>query len=211
MNNQMKGHWNTTYQSREVNILGWYEEKPTPCLRLLTKCDISKDDPILDVGVGASTFIDSLIEKEFTNIIAVDISETALKRLRERLGREKASKVTWIIDDLTEPKHINRLQNIAVWHDRAFLHFLITEDQIQTYFSTLKKTVRRGGYVIIAAFALGGARKCSGLDVKNYDSIMLATRLGEEFKVIESFDYVYTMPSGDQRPYIYTFFQRKQS
>jgi cyclopropane fatty-acyl-phospholipid synthase-like methyltransferase len=210
MDNEMKEHWNDVYESTEVKTLGWYEDKPTLCLRLLAKCNIEKSDPILDVGAGASTFIDSLLDEEYTNIIATDISEMALSKLKERLGVRKASKVKWIVDDIAKPAYVYKLENITVWHDRAVLHFLLEKDQIQTYFSTLKKIVRNGGYVIIAAFSLKGAKKCSGLDVKNYDGNMLIENLGEEFHLIEALDYDYRMPSGDIRPYIYTLFQRQR-
>ena len=206
----MKEHWNEVYESTEVKTLGWYEDKPTLCLQLLAKCDIEKYDPVLDVGAGASTFIDCLLDEKFTNIIAIDISEVSLNKLKERLGIEKGSKVKWIVEDITKPVYVNKLENIAVWHDRAVLHFLLEKDQIQTYFSTLKKIVRNGGYVLIAAFSLKGAKKCSGLDLKNYDSKMLIENLGEEFHLIEAFDHNYKMPSGDIRPYIYTLFQRQQ-
>jgi cyclopropane fatty-acyl-phospholipid synthase-like methyltransferase len=190
--------------------LGWYEDKPTICLQLLTKCNIEKSDTVLDVGAGASTFIDCLLDEEHTNIIATDISEVSLIKLKERLGIRKASKVKWIIDDITNPAYLYKLENIAVWHDRAVLHFLLEKDQIQTYFSILKKIVRNGGYVLIAAFSLKGAKKRSGLDVKNYDSNMLMENLGEEFHLIEALDYYYSMPSGDIRPCIYTLFQRQR-
>jgi ubiquinone/menaquinone biosynthesis C-methylase UbiE len=208
MTNPTKKHWNSIYASKEQNTLGWYEEKSAPSLRLLTKCNIKKDDAILDVGSGASTFIDSLVEEGFTNIIATDISEIALSKSKERLGKRKASMVRWIVDDITNPAYIDKLEDIAVWHDRAVLHFLLEEQQRQTYFSTLKKVVRPGGYVIIAAFSLKGAKKCSGLDVRNYDSNMLAECLGEKFRLIEAFEYSYHNPSGGIRPYIYALFQR---
>ena len=206
----MKEHWNEVYESTEVKTLGWYEDKPTLCLRLLAKCNIEKSDPILDVGSGASTFIDCLLDEKYTNIIATDISEEALNKLKERLGVRKASKIKWIVDDIAKPAYVCKLENIAVWHDRAVLHFLLKKDEIQTYFSTLKKIVRNGGYVLIAAFSLKGAKKCSGLDVKNYDSNMLIQNLGEEFHLIEALDYDYRMSSGDIRPYIYTLFQRRR-
>ena len=76
--------------------------------------------------------------------------------------------------------------------------------------STLKRVVKQGGYVLIATFSLNGAKKCSGLDIRNYDENLLAEFLGEEFELIEHFDYMYYMPSGESRPYIYTLFQRKQ-
>ena len=134
----------------------------------------------------------------------------SLNKLKERLGVRKASEVKWIVDDISKPAYVYKLKNIAVWHDRAVLHFLLEKNHIQIYFSTLKKIVRNGGYVLMAAFSLKGAKKSSGLDVKNYDSNMLMENLGEEFHLIEALDYDYRMPSGDIRPYIYTLFQRQR-
>jgi len=205
----MKQHWNNVYSSKDVNQLGWYEEMPAPSLELLSKCNANKDMTILDVGTGVSTFIDSLIEAGFTNIIATDISEIALSKLKERLGKEKATLVKWIVDDITEPVHMQNLREADIWHDRAVLHFLVKDDERNAYLSTLKRVVKQGGYVIIAAFSLKGARKCSGLDIRNYDENLLAEFLGEEFKLVEHFDYMYHMPSGEARPYIYTLFQRR--
>ena len=209
MNTLMKEHWNEIYEALDADELTWYEEIPAPSIKLLSKCHINKDETILDVGAGASTFIDYLVNQGFKNIIAADISEIALNKLKERLGKEKATIVRWIVDDITRPVSIQNLRDIAVWHDRAVLHFLLEDEQQQTYLSTLKKVIRKGGYVIIAAFSLKGAKKCSGLDVKNYDQDMLAEFLGEDFILIEYFDYIYYMPSGKPRPYIYTLFQKK--
>ena len=208
MNSSSKEHWNEIYTWLETEELGWYEKTPAPSIKLLSKCRISKDESILDVGAGASTFIDHLINQGFKNIIAADISEIALNKLKERLGKEKASMVRWIVDDITQPIHIQDLRDIAVWHDRAVLHFLLEENQQHMYLSTLKKVIKKGGYVIIAAFSLKGAKKCSGLDVKNYDQNMLAKFLGEDFSLIEYFDYTYYMPSGEPRPYMYALFQK---
>jgi SAM-dependent methyltransferase len=208
MNGSMKEHWNEIYAALDEDELTWYEEIPEPSIKLLSKCHINKDESILDVGAGASTLIDYLIDQGFSNIIAADISEIALNKLKERLGEEKASLVRWIVDDITQPIHIQDLRDIALWHDRAVLHFLLEDNQQHMYSSTLKKVIRKGGYVIIAAFSLEGARKCSGLDVKNYDQNMLAKFLGEDFSLLEYFDYTHHMPSGKPRPYIYTLFQK---
>lgn len=208
MNKDMKAHWDRVYASQEVDRLGWYESMPEPSLRLISRCILNKEDPVLDVGAGATTLIDCLLRQGFQNIIAVDISEVALQKLRERLGEEKASRVQWITDDITQPLHLHRLQNIALWHDRAVLHFLLEEQQQQRYLATLKKIVKHGGYVIIAAFSLKGAQWCSGLRIRNYDQDMLADFLGNEFSLREHFDYTYHMPSGEERPYVYTLFQR---
>jgi EEF1A lysine methyltransferase 2 len=208
MVNSTKKHWNSVYTSREICTLGWYEESPTPSLTLISRTNIKKDETIVDIGAGATTLIDNLIEQGFGNIVAVDISEVALNRLQERLGAEKSSLVKWIVDDITQPVHIDKLENVALWHDRAVLHFLLEEDQQYMYLNTLKKIVKKEGHVIIAAFSLKGAKKCSGLDIKNYDQNILANFLGKDFKLIDYFDYTYEMPSGELRPYIYTLFKK---
>ena len=205
----MKEHWNKVYDSKEIDTLGWYEPISGPSIELISKCDIDKNEPILDVGVGASTLIDSLLDRGYTNIIGVDISELALNKLSERLGKERAKSVTLIADDVTNPRYLQELSDIAIWHDRALLHFLLEETHRQSYFAILKRIVKKGGFVIIAAFSLTGKKKCSGLDVINYDKNMLSALLGDDFDLIEEFDYTYITPWNEDRLYIYTLFKRK--
>ena len=83
--------------------------EPEPSIKLLSKCHINKGEFVLDIGAGASTFIDYLLEKGFSNIIATYINEIALNKLKERLGKEKASQVRWIVDDITQPIYIQNL------------------------------------------------------------------------------------------------------
>ena len=210
MNTSNKEHWNEIYTYLDADELTWYEEFPEASISLLAKCHINKNESILDVGAGESTFIDHLVDQGFKNIIAIDISEIALNKLKERLGEEKASLVKWMVDDITKPVQTRDLSDIAVWHDRAVLHFLLDEKQQHAYLSTLKRVVKKDGYVIIATFSLKGAKKCSGLDIKNYDRNMLVKFLGEDFSLLESFDYTHHMPSGEPRPYIYTLFQKNK-
>jgi len=202
-------HWNNIYSSQEVNRLGWHEETPLPSIKLLDQCKLQKDDLILNAGAGASTFLDYLLDQGYKNIIATDISEKGLQKLKERLGSERSGIVNWIRDDLTDPTLLKKVKDVSVWHDRAVLHFFTEIKDQDTYFDLVRKTLKSGGYVIIAAFSLTGAKKCSGLDVKNYSSDMLAGKLGPEFSLMDAFDYVYTMPSGEKRDYIYTLFQKK--
>ncbi|HEX7976758.1 MAG TPA: class I SAM-dependent methyltransferase [Anaerolineales bacterium] len=202
-------HWDRIYSAKPVQLLSWYEPRPEASLRLLDQCGLGVDDPLLDVGAGASTWIDCLIEKGFRRIYALDISAVALDRLRARLGEQGAKRVSWIVGDVTQPDWLGPLSGIALWHDRALLHFLTREEDRQAYRSALLKAVRPGGYVILAAFSLQGAKQCSGLDVHNYDQDLLAEFLGDGFALKEWFDELYTMPSGDLRPYIYTLFQRR--
>jgi len=160
------------------------------------------------VGAGATTLVDALLESGYENVIATDISKIALEKLSERLGG-RAQQISCLVDDVTDSRKIVELENISVWHDRAVLHFLQQEVERQRYLKLLKQVLVRGGYVMIAVFSLQGAKKCSGLDVRRYDHQLLADFLGNDFEVLEYFDYLYRTPSGAERPYIYTAFRRK--
>lgn len=204
-----KEHWNEVYSKSTINKLGWYEDSPKQSLDLIKKCNLKKDAIILDVGSGTTKLIEKLLKIGYTSILATDISEVALNKAKEQLLAEEAKSVKWIVDDITNPEHLNGLGAVDLWHDRTVLHFLTEKNQREGYLSTLKRLVKIGGYVIIAVFSLEGAKKCSGLDVINYDHIMIAKFLGNGFELLEYFPYLYIQPSGGERPYIYTLFKRE--
>jgi hypothetical protein len=209
VNENTQEHWDRVYTTREVESLGWYEESPETCLGLVTRSGIDKGEPILDVGVGASCLVDALVKGEYTDIIGVDISSVALDKLRARIGDDMEGNVRLIVDDVTRPTHMLDIGPVSLWHDRAVLHFLLEDSQVQAYFDTLRGMVRDGGYVIIATFNLEGARQCSGLDIRNYDHGMIADLLGEDFTMLDHFDHLYHTPGGAGRPYVYTLSRRK--
>ena len=204
----LKDHWNKAYKLKDIEELGWYEASAKPSLDLINKCNLDKNASILNVGSGATILVDELIAMGFDNVIATDISENALDKLKTRLN-DKTGKTRFIVDDLTNPVKLNHLEPVDLWHDRAVLHFFNKKEDQDAYFDLLKKLVKQKGYVIIATFNLNGALKCSGLPVHRYDENMLKEKLGSDFMLIEQFDFTFTMPSGDTREYIYTLFNRK--
>ncbi len=206
-----KEHWNKVYSKSEISTLGWHEESPKPSFDMIQKCDLKKDAFILDVGSGATTLVEKLLRECYNNVVATDISKVALTIAQKNLKKEEAKLVKWIVDDITDPKYLTEIGNIDLWHDRTVLHFLTEEKQREGYLKTLNQLIKIGGYVIIAVFSLEGAKKCSGLDVVNYDHKMIAQFLGSEFELIEHFPYLYIQPSGGERPYTYTLFRRKLS
>lgn len=207
-NKNYQSHWDQVYNNMEASQLGWYESTPEPSLQLIRSCGMPRDAALLNVGAGATTLVDELLAAGFHNIIVNDISPLALEKLKQRLGAEK-EKVCWIIDDLTRPRVLPGIKPVDLWHDRAVLHFFNEKEEQNAYFNLLKKLVKPGGFVILAAFHLNGAAKCSGLPVHRYDQQMMAEKLGSGFELQRAFDYTYTMPSGDKREYIYTLFKRK--
>lgn len=202
-----KKHWNEAYLHNKTENLGWYEKKSEQTLTLIKQSKLPKDATILNVGAGSSTLIDNLLEEGFTNIIANDISEEALKSLKKRVG--KNDKVNFIVDDLLHPLKLHALKNIDLWNDRAVLHFFLKQQEIKAYFNLLKKVLNPEGFVIISVFSKNGAERCCGLKLKRYDLQMLQNELGTDFQLINSFNYTFTNPFGGERPYIYALFQRK--
>ena len=202
-----KTHWDNAYTNSPVEKLGWYETDLTPTLDLLAKTGLKKSARILNVGAGASTLVDEFVSDGFSNIIAADISQVSLDHLKRRLGLD-AKKVEFVTDDLTNPIELLNIEQVDLWIDRAVLHFFNKREEQDVYFDLLKKTIKKGGFAILAEYNLNGAAKCAGLTVHRYSKEMLQDKLGDGFKLIDSFDYTYTMPHGDLRPYIYTLFQK---
>ncbi len=203
-----KEHWNKVYSSNDMTNLGWYEEIPKPSIDFIAECGLDKNAVILDVGSGATTLIDNLIQQGYKNIIATDISTIALEKSKSRLSKENSEFVKWIVDDITNPQNLDNTLKVDLWHDRTVLHFLTKEKQQDGYLAALKRVVKKGGFVIIAVFSLEGAKKCSGLDVVNYDHKMISEFLGNDFELIKYLDHLYINPSGGERPYVYTLFRR---
>jgi SAM-dependent methyltransferase len=201
-------HWDHVHGSKPVERTGWYEAEPELSLELIARCGLGADDVLLDVGSGASSLIDRLLDQGYRNLVAADISPVALSMLRERLG-ERASSVRFIVDDIGRPTELGTLPDVALWHDRAALHFLTEESARARYAETVRAVVRAGGFVILAAFAIDGAERCSGLPVHRFDALGLGELLGPDFALHESIDHTYVNPFGDPRPYVYTRFQRR--
>ena len=201
-------HWDRVHGSKPVDRTGWFEAEPALSLELIARCGLGADDVLLDVGSGASSLIDRLLGEGHQHVVAADISPVALSMLRDRLG-DRASSVRFIIDDIGHPTELATLEDVALWHDRAALHFLTDDRDRARYAETVRAVVRRGGFVILAAFALDGAERCSGLPVHRYDAVALADLLGPDFTLLEAVDHTYVNPFGDPRPYVYARFGRR--
>ena len=88
-----KTHWDNVYLKSEIQNLGWFEKISEPSLKLIQRCNLKKDDRILDIGSGATTLIGSLIDDGYSNITALDISPVAMDIAKKNLDPSKAEKV----------------------------------------------------------------------------------------------------------------------
>lgn len=207
MTSSVKEHWDKKYNYVPITQLGWYESKSFPSIQLIEQCAIPKDYPIVDIGFGTSILSSNLLELGCDNLRAINISDIALEKAKALLNKEQAAQDHWLVDDITNPSNVLRLENVAVWHDRAVFHFLTEEQHRQTYHSLLHKIDMPGGFIIMATFAVEGATKCSGLSVQRYAVEGLCKFFGDGFRLIERLDYIYRWYPGHVRHYVYARYQ----
>lgn len=198
-------HWNRIFETKSNNQLGWFEPEFTQTEKLLTHIDWQPGQRVIIAGAGTSR-VAQLFLKEHQSVLALDISETALNMLSHQLSAENQHNLQTRCCDLGE--RISELPNAHIWFDRAALHFLISEKQIQQYFDNVRTSVLKNGYVLLAQFSKQGAEKCAGLPIHQYDADEMQLRLGNQFTRVTSEDYQFINPFGESRAYVYALFQR---
>ena len=192
---ERKTHWENVYRDKSPLAVSWYQREPRLSLALIDKAALALDAPLIDVGGGASTLVDSLCDRGHTNISVLDVSAAALAHSRNRLG-ERGGNVHWYEADITR---FRPPQRFALWHDRAVFHFLTEPADRQSYVKVLKKSLQPGGQVVMLTFAIDGPAKCSGLDIVQYDEEKMTTELGAGFELLESGREVHITPAGNQQ------------
>lgn len=200
-----KQHWEEVYRDKSPLEVSWYQKQPTLSLQLIEHCQLASSQPIIDVGGGASTLVDHLLQRGYSQLAVLDISAGALEVAKQRLA-ERAESVEWFAADITE---FSAPHPFALWHDRAVFHFLTEAGDRQKYITALKHALPPGGYLILAAFAIGGPTMCSGLNIVQYDKARICRELGEEFELIEQDGETHLTPAGKDQLFGYYRFLRK--
>ena len=94
-------HWNQIYTDRATDSLGWYKPHLETPLAWIDELGLDPQDPVIDVGAGASTLIDDLLARGHQSLTVLDLSGAAIQITRQRLGAASAA-VTWLVGDVTE-------------------------------------------------------------------------------------------------------------
>lgn len=200
-----KKHWETVYTTKQPEEVSWTQEVPQISLDFIHAFHLPKTAKIIDIGGGDSRLVDFLLEEGYENITVLDISETALAKAKARLG-DKSKKVNWIVSDITEFKPQTTFD---VWHDRATFHFLTTKEQISKYLAIAKKAVN--GYLTIGTFTTEGPKKCSGLDIKQYNEEELQKQLSKGFTKIRCINEDHITPFKTIQHFLFCSFKRQVS
>ncbi len=199
-----KEHWEQVYSEQVPTSVSWHQGTPEPSLQALKRLNVSPGSSIIDIGGGASTLVDSLLQLGWNDITVLDIAAPALAATRGRLG-EAARRVHWQVADITEWRPV---RNYDVWHDRAVYHFLTEAEQRAAYLRALGEGLSADGYLIMATFALDGPKQCSGLPIQRYDADRLSQELGPSFKLIECWGEDHITPWGSKQAFIWCAFRQ---
>ncbi|HLV46849.1 MAG TPA: class I SAM-dependent methyltransferase [Flavobacterium sp.] len=198
-------HWNNIYTTKQPNEVSWTQEIPQTSLDFIHSFGLPKTANIIDVGGGESKLVDYLLDEGYENITVLDISKNALDKAKKRLG-DKAEKVNWVVSDITEFKPTT---NYDIWHDRATFHFLTTGEQVSKYLDIARNHVK--GYMTIGTFSTNGPKKCSGLDIKQYNEQTLTTELENGFEKLKCVTEDHTTPFNTIQNFLFCSFKRQKN
>src|SRR6185503_9595529 len=142
-------HWDLVYQGRPPEQVSWYRPHLERSLAIIEQAQLPPDAAIIDVGGGASTLVDDLLDRGYTRLSVLDISSQAIARARERLG-PRAAGATWLTGDITRIELPS--DAFDFWHDRAVFHFLRDAQARERYVAAVRRALKPGGHIVVATF-----------------------------------------------------------
>lgn len=197
-----KTHWETVYETKPADSVSWFQPHAEKSLEIIQATGQNKHAALIDVGGGASTLVDDLLNLGYNNLSVLDLSAAALKVAQDRLGA-KAATVNWLVGDITTVSLPANAYDI--WHDRAVFHFLTEEADRRAYVAQVMRSVRPNGHIIIATFAEDGPEKCSGLPVMRYSPEALHQEFGRGFQLVSQDKETHHTPFGTDQQFIYCY------
>lgn len=204
MTSNEKAHWEEVYKSKTPEQVSWTQIKPVHSLQFIENSKLPKEAKIIDIGGGDSNLVDFLLEQGYTDITVMDISKNALLRAQARLG-ERAKQVKWIESNVVDFKPTEKY---AIWHDRAVFHFLTTPQDIAAYQAIVNESVTDA--LVVATFSKNGPLRCSGLDIKQYNSEDLTAVFAEEFTLNNSLYDDHITPFDTKQNFVYCQFNKNK-
>jgi len=205
-------HWDTIYGTKATDEVSWFQRQPTTSQRLLTSVS-SPSGAVIDVGAGASTLVDTLLDAGWSDVTVLDVSAKALALVRDRISdrvndrvgdqrhdlpRERPGSASFVVANVLswQPE-----RTYDAWHDRAVFHFLVRPEQRDQYVATASRAVRSGGVVVLGTFAADGPAQCSGLPTARYDADGLAAVFAPGFSLERSEREEHVTPGGAVQPF----------
>jgi trans-aconitate methyltransferase len=194
---QRLDYWENVHHDKPEDGVSWWQSVPDLSLGLVDQANLSPADPVIDVGAGWSTLVDHLLARGHTDLTAIDLSITALKTVRDRLGPAGADVVLEVADVLD----LHPARRYALWHDRAVFHFLIDAEERDDYRASLARSLQPGGWLVVATFGPDGPLTCSGLPIVRYSHAELAAEFEPGFEVVATAGEDHRTPWGSTQQF----------
>jgi ubiquinone/menaquinone biosynthesis C-methylase UbiE len=201
-----QAHWEKVYQTKAADSVSWYRQHLNVSLELLEQGGLSRTSQLIDIGGGASTLVDDLLERGMKGVTVLDISAAALAVPQSRLG-VRASAVNWIVADVLQAELPE--SGFDFWHDRAVFHFLTDTVDARTYAQQAERVVKPGGYALISGFAPDGPERCSGLPVARRSADDIARIFAPVFSLQQARAERHLTPAGTAQSFAYALLKRR--
>src|ERR1700724_3065328 len=179
----VRSHWEQVHATKDPEQVSWFRPHLERSLEMIERAVPDRRASILDAGAGQSTLVDDLLGLGYANITVLEISQTALDALKERVGQAGRA-VRWICGDVTET--VLPEASFDLWHDRAVFHFLTEAGQRRAYVERVMSALKPGGSLMVSTFGPSGPERCSGLATMRYDAATLGSEFGDRFRLVES-------------------------
>lgn len=193
-------HWDRSFASTPAGdhtTRGWYQSTADPSWLMIG--DLDPSTPAVDIGAGASVWVDEALDRGWNDVTVLDWSPVALGIAQARLG-PPAQSVTWVeadVLDWTPPR------SFGLWHDRAVLHFLLDADERTRYGQVLRAATAPGSVVVIGSFGPTGPKMCAGLPVRRQSVADYEILFGAEFTIERTFEQSHVRPDRDTQDYLW--------
>lgn len=202
---ERKEHWENVFSTKTEKEVSWYQQYPKISVDFITALGLPLEAKIIDIGGGDSYLMDALLDLGYTNLTLLDISANAIERIKSRLG-DKASKITFIVSDILDFKPTELYD---FWHDRACFHFLTQVNDVEKYSKIVSQAVANEGKLFIGTFADDGPKKCSGLEISQYNRESLRFVFEKDFELSGCFTEAHQTPFDTIQNFLFCGFKRK--
>ncbi len=199
-------HWQKIYRTRTADSVSWYRPHLEVSVELLELAGLSECSRIIDIGGGASTFVDDLLDRGVRDVSVLDISDEALTIAKKRLGN-RSKVVTWFVADVLNAALPTGAFDL--WHDRAVFHFLTDPTDAVRYAQLAAEALRIGGHVVIGGFAPDGPERCSGLPVARRSAKDIAGIFAPAFLLLQERGERHRTPTGTEQSFVYASLLRR--
>jgi hypothetical protein len=116
--------WDAVYERAGAAGVSWYQPEAVVSLELIDRLAIPPATPTIDVGGGASTLVDQLLRRGFSDLTVVNVSASRLG-YRAATPGEDARAVHLLRENVISGWNPSR--RYGLWHDRGVFHFFVDE------------------------------------------------------------------------------------